>query len=276
MRVLAALLWVTSALGCAHRPLSGHELDRLDRPAFISRIEDDAGPESTVFRDDRSYSAKLKKLGAREADRRLVAKLARGATRFAVADRLRAGVFEALQGISPYDNAVDPARVASALETFLVEEVPADPPDYELLEAFGTDAIIEFVIEDYGMRSAGGRAGVYLKGFARMFRLEDRRELWCLRFSRDEVAEKADHLDPFLVGQQPQLFGTRMARVVDELAERFARELNPPDRGLGGRTNKPGSEELEEKSDDTNRTGREPPPPKPEDELPPGELPPPD
>ena len=275
MRLFAALSLLI-AFGCAHKPLNGRELDRIDRPAFISRIEDDAGPRAKVFREDDSYGPKLKKLGTREADRRLAAKLGQGATRFAVADRLRAGVFSALQGTAPYNNSVDPAQVASALETFLVEEVPADPPDYQLLKAYGADAIVEFVIEEYGMRSSGGRAGAFVKGFGRMFRM-DGRELWYLRFSRDEVDEKAEHLDPFRVGQQPQLFGDRMAAILNQLAERFATELNPPDRGLGGKANKPGSEELDEKPDDTHRTGREREQQKPrEDELPPGELPPPD
>ena len=46
--------------------------------AFISRIEEKAGPRSLVFRDDSSYGGKLKKLEPKEADRRLQLKLEKG------------------------------------------------------------------------------------------------------------------------------------------------------------------------------------------------------
>lgn len=273
MRVLAALL-LAFASGCAHQRLAAQDLDRVKRPAFISRIEHDAGPRARVFREDPSYRAKLKKLGVREADRRLAAKLAQGATRFAVADRLRGGVQDGLPALPPWDAAVEPARVATALETFLVEEVPADPPDYELLRAFGTDAVVEFVIDEFGMRSEGGRAGVYIRGSARMFRL-DGQTLWRAPFLRDEVAERAEHLDPFLVGQRPHLFGERVAALINAVAERLVAELNPPGRTLARPPRPHGSGELSDPPDDSQRTGRERPPPA-EPELPPGELPPPD
>ena len=69
--------------------MSGSDLDQVNRPAFLSRIEEGAGPESRVFRDDASYAAKLKTLAPDEADRRLRLKLVKAVTRFELGDRLR-------------------------------------------------------------------------------------------------------------------------------------------------------------------------------------------
>ncbi len=123
--------------------------------------------------------------------------------------------------------------VATALQSFLVEEVPAGPPDYELLKPLGADAVVEIVIENYGMRSENGRAGCYVEGYARMFRLDDRSTIWFQKFRRDQVKEKAEHLDPFLVGQRPELFSDRMRPLLDELGAQFAKELTPKDRRGG-------------------------------------------
>src|SRR3954464_15897004 len=111
MRPLA-LGAVLLAVGCAHKPLSGADLDRVTHPAFVSRIEDQAGPKARVFRDDSTYRDKLKKLDAKEADRRLAVKLTSGAedpngakipsiNRFQVADTLRATTLSLLPKESP-------------------------------------------------------------------------------------------------------------------------------------------------------------------------------
>ncbi len=50
--LLVLLVLVT---GCASQQLSGASLDRVARPAFISRIEEQAGPKSLVFREDGAY-----------------------------------------------------------------------------------------------------------------------------------------------------------------------------------------------------------------------------
>lgn len=226
-------------MGCAHRPLSASSLEAVRQPAFISRIEDGAGPKSTVFRDDSAYSDRLKKLEAKEADRRLQVKLHSGTgtpgkgdgipsiTRFEIADGLRASTLALLPNHAPWNNVVDPITVASALESFLVEEVPANPPNYELLKPFGADAIIEFVIEDYGMRSDRGRAGVYLVGYGRMFRLDGGGNLWFRSFEVDEVASKIAELDPFVVAKNPQIFRKHMQQLVRTVAELFAKDLMP-------------------------------------------------
>ncbi|MDQ3263063.1 MAG: hypothetical protein M3Y59_05300 [Myxococcota bacterium] len=274
-------LWVVGfamlALACGHRRLSGSELDRVQRPAFISRIEDDAGPRALVFREDGAYGGKLKKLDAKEADRRLAVKLQRGLTRFELSDRLRATTLSGLPAESPWTHAVDPASVATVLESFLVEEVPANPPDYELLRPLGADAVVEFVISEYGMHSRNGRAGAYFKGYARMFFL-DGAEAWRHPIDEDELELSTPHLDPFAVGKTPELYRARMVALVDRLAKRFVSELSPKDR-RGGPAVKPVTRELSAPPDDTNRTGKEnrPPPAAPEeDALPPGELPDPD
>jgi hypothetical protein len=264
--------------GCGTTRLSGGNLNRVVQPAFISRIEETAGPKSLVFREDDAYREKLKKLEPKEADRRLQAKLVSAMTRFEISERLRVNTINQLPRERPWTNTVDAARVATALESFLVEEVPANAPDYDLLEPLGADAVVEFVIEDYGMRSEDGHAGAYLKGYGRMFRLDGRSEVWRRPFEADQIDAGAPHLDPFRVGKEPELFRQAMSSLLDVVAEQFAKDLTPPDRGaepppppVQGRD--PGA------PDSTNRTGREnqlPPPPPPEPELPPGELPDPD
>jgi hypothetical protein len=269
--VIVALL----AAGCASQRLAGADLDRVARPAFISRIELEAGPRSLVFREDSAYKDKLKKLEPKEADRRLQAKLTAAVTRFEVSERLRVNTFRQLPAERPWVNTLDPARVATILESFLVEEVPANAPDYDLLSRLGADTVVEFVIQDYGMRSDGGRAGAYIRGYARMFKLNGRAELWRQPFEVDRVAEGSEHLDPFKVGKEPTLFRQQLTEMLDVLAERFAQDLTPKDRKPGGAL--PAGAELEE-SDNMNPAGRErPAPARPTDpELPPGELPDPD
>ncbi|WP_224363219.1 hypothetical protein [Hyalangium versicolor] len=263
--------------GCATTRLAGAELDRVTQPAFISRIEDGAGPKALVFREDDAYGEKLKKLEPKEADRRLQAKLSKAVTRFEISERLRVNTINQLPRERPWTNVVDPARVASALESFLVEEVPANAPDYDLLVPLGVDVVVEFVIQDYGMRSEKGHAGAYLKGYGRMFRLDNRSELWRRPFSADQIEIGAPHLDPFRVGKDPDLFRQGITSLLDGVAEQFAKDLTPKDR-RGGAPLPEGAEMTA--PDSTNRTGREnqqpPPPQKPDPELPAGELPDPD
>jgi hypothetical protein len=178
--------------------------------------------------------------------------------------------FRQLPRERPWVNTVDPAQVASVLESFLVEEVPALAPDYNLLKTLRVDAVVEFVVEDYGMRSKRGRAGAYLRGYARMFRLEGRAELWRYPFDLDEVDGGLEHLDPFKVGKDPSMFRARMTDLVDVLASRFAEDLSPKER----KSRAP----LPDAGPETEAPARERPvrvkplPP----ELPPGELPDPD
>jgi hypothetical protein len=264
------LVMLALASGCVSQRLSGANLERVGRPAFISRIEDGAGPRSRVFREDASYAGKLKKLDPKEADRRLKAKLARAVTRFELSERLRVNTVAQLPAGPPWSRTVDPARVATVLESFLVEEVPANPPDYELLAPLGADTVVEFVIQDYGMRSEDGRAGAYLVGFGRMFTLAGREELWRREFRVDQRQAGAPHLDPFRVGKEPELFRQAMTAMLDEVSAQFARDLNPTSRTGGPPAPEPPPERATPEGTDRVRE----PPPQPE--LPAGELPDPD
>jgi hypothetical protein len=270
-----SILLVLLALvtGCASQRLSGASLDEVARPAFISRIEEQAGPKSLVFREDDAYGDKLKKLEPKEADRRLQVKLAQAVTRFEISERLRVNTFRQLPRERPWTATLDPARVATVLESFLVEEVPANAPDYDLLAPLGADAVVEFVIQDYGMRSEDGRAGAYLKGYGRMFMLDGRSEVWRRPFEVDQVKTGAEHLDPFKVGKNPELFRQAITTLLDEVAARFAQDLRPKDRQGGApplETPAP-----EQTAPDGTETIREPTKPA-EPELPAGELPDPD
>lgn len=228
--LLASVAVVIGASSCAHRALSGAELDRVTRPAFVARIEEGAGPKSMVFRDDGAYGPKLKRLDPKEADRRLQVKLARGMSRFEVSEGLRAKTLSLLPQELPWSNVVDQARVAFALQSYLVEEVPANPPDYDLLLPLGADAVVELVIEDYGMRSEDGRAGTYVQGYGRMFRLDGRAEIWRRAFRADQVESGSPHVDPFRVAKEPQRFRAELTTLLDAVAMQFAKDLNPPGR----------------------------------------------
>lgn len=230
-RSLVAFAAVAFALaGCAHKPLSGSSLDEVRAPAFISRIEENAGPRSEVFREDASYAPKLKRLAPKEADRRLTVKLEKAMGRFEIAERLRASTFALLPQERPWSSSLDPAQVSSQLQQFLVHEVPANSPDYNLVKELGADSVVEFVIEEYGMRSRGGKAQAYLVGYGRMFRIGGG-ELWRRNFEVDMAKEAAfDKLDPFRVAKEPELWRNTMSVMLDAVARQFAQDLNPPGR----------------------------------------------
>jgi hypothetical protein len=259
-RLLVATALPLLIFGCAHKSLSGSDLDRVTRPAFVSRIEEGAGPKALVFRYDGTYGAKLKKLDPKEADRRLAARMERGnekeklpgVSRFEVSEGLRSKVLALLPREAPWSNAVDPISVATALESFLVEEVPANAPDYELLRPYGADAVVEFVIEDYGMRSSNGHAGTYVVGYGRMFML-DGGTLWRRSFTADQIDAKMAHVDPFRVGKDPNVYRLELMTLLDGVAQQFAKDLNPP---RAGPPPTPSGNDLQG-DDGSNNTGRE-------------------
>jgi len=245
MRLLVAAVPLLLVTACAHRPLSGADLDGVHQVAFIARIADEAGPKSTVFRDDSSYRPKLapRRIDDKEADRRLAVVLAQGTradarrqtkemrsmSRFEVADTLRAETLGRLPEEAPWRDVVDPTIVARSLESFLVQEVPANAPDYERLRQHEVDTIVEIVVEEYGMRSEGGKAGVYLLGFARMFKL-DGGELYHRRFVSDDLKAGLEPMDPFKVARDASLFAARLKQVLIGVADQIAKDLNPPER----------------------------------------------
>lgn len=272
-RSILLLLGLSVLTGCAAQRLAGADLDRVRRPAFISRIEEGAGPRSLVFREDSAYEAKLKTLEPVEADRRLTVKLQQAVTRFEISERLRVNTLSQLPREHPWTRVIDPARVASVLESFLVEEVPANAPDYNLITPLGADTIVEFVVQEYGMRSEKGRAGAFVRGYGRMFTLDGQSEVWRRPFEIDQVSAGAANLDPFKVGKDPGLFHKALTAMLDEVAETFVKDLTPRDRRGGP----PLPETPASAAPDTVRPNwRDPPPPKPEPELAPGELPDPD
>jgi hypothetical protein len=222
-------------VGCAHQPLSAQGIEVVQRPAFISRIVEGAGPKSTVFRDDSSWAPRLKKLDAKEGDRRLTLKLEKGSdtertlSRFVVADTLRSQVLSELPRSPPWTKVAPTTQVAALLESFLVDEVPANEPDVSRLKPLGIDTIIEIVVEDFGLRSAGGKAGVYLYGYARLYQ-PGGDVLYRRAFFSDELRAGLEPLDPFEVNKHPAIFATRLKAILLAVAHQIALDLSPATR----------------------------------------------
>lgn len=256
---------------CGHVPLSNSELNTVARPAFVARLELDAGPRSTVFRDLSSQASRLQGLAPAEGDRRLAAKLAEGATPFEVGERLRVGVVTRLPQEAPWTYTVPAGEVSGVLQSLLVEEQPQSRPDVRQLERLGADTLIELVVDRYGMRGEGGAPGIYLSGRARMSRLSSGSTYYARRFSFRMPSSEEFPLDPLAIAQQPRLFGEALARLLDRAAEQIAADLQPNGRTAGARR-APGAPvpSLDDPSDSLERPDRLPPP-----ELPDGELPPP-
>ena len=253
MRSSSLVVLAIGLAGCAHSPLSASALDDTKSIAFIARIEDEAGPKSNVFRADGAYKERLKRLDDKEGDRRLGNALTVGSlekneagvyevahhtiSRFEIADSLRSNTLAQLPKHSPWSEVVQPVDVARVLESFLVHEVPANAPDYERLAALGADTIVEIVVEEYGMRSEKGKAGAYLVGFARMFRINGP-ELYHRRFSSDDLNAGVEGLDPFAVRKNTELFSARIKQMVLAISTQVAKDLTPAERRET--SNKPG------------------------------------
>ncbi len=212
---------------CAHAPLSNQDLESFSKPAFIVHVDKGAGPRSTVFRDDaKSYGDRAKALD----DKGLATRLEKGSdgersmNRYQLADSLRAQVLSELPKARPWKNSAPPTQVAAALESFLVEEVRASGPDVSRLAPLGVDAVVEIVIEDYGLRSEGGKAGVFLYGNARLYRLSGA-TLYRRAFFSDEVKAGLAVLDPFEVEAHPAKFTGQLKGVLEAVAHQLALDL---------------------------------------------------
>lgn len=248
MRPIQTLVALFVCLGaCAHSPLSPTALDEARGVAIVARIEDEAGPRSTVFRDDITWRPQLepRRIDDKEADRRLAAVLANGTfekdasgakrlkahtmSRFELADTLRSGILGALPNQHPWTHSANPASVASMLESFLVQEVPANAPDYLRLVDLGVDTVVEIVIEGYGMHAKEGRAGVWLAGTARLFRIGGA-ELYHRSFICDDLTAGSEPLDPFAVARNASLFTDHLRPIIAGVADQIARDLTtePP------------------------------------------------
>lgn len=187
-----------------------------------------------MFRDDgASYVAALKGIEFREADRRLAAKLTNGArgihsmSRFELAGTVQAEVLARVPAEPPWREVVSPEEVARVLESYLVEEVPANPPDYRRLKELDADSVLEVVVEEFGMKSAKGRAGLWMLGHARMFTIDGPVFYW-RRFRIDELSAEVPHLDPFAVAKNPTLYVERMRGLLRSVATAIAGDLTVP------------------------------------------------
>ena len=243
LRLAVASVLTLGLAGCAHSNLEGTDLDKVQHPAFVSRVADEAGPRVNVYRSDSAQAAKLTGTSPEDADRRLEESLKPALSRFEAAERVRAHVYAAIQSEKPWSQAVPPSQVASALETFLVQEVPGSPPDYTRLKPLGADSVVEFVIEGYGMRSEKGVPQTWVRGTGRMFRLGDGGELWRSDFSGTSVDAGLQPLDPASLSSNPRAFHEQLVAVLDSVSVRLARQLSPTNRAGGGPT-PPGTGEL--------------------------------
>lgn len=246
---LAASVLVLGLAGCAHTALEGSDLDRVQRPAFVSRVSDEAGPRVSVYRSDSAQASKLAGTSPEDADRKLEESLRPVLSRFEAAERLRSHVHAAIQSEKPWSQAVPPSQVASALETFLVQEVPGGAPDYGRLRPLGADSVVEFVIEEYGVRTEKGVPQTWVRGTGRMFRLGDGGELWRSGFSGTSTEAGLTPLDPSTLAANPRPFHEQMVAVLDSVSVRLARQLSPTQRA-GGAPTPPGTGELRRPGDE--------------------------
>ena len=249
LRLAVASVLTLGLAGCAHANLEGSDLDKVQHPAFVSRVADEAGPRVNVYRSDSAQAAKLGGTSADAADRKLEESLKPVLSRFEAAERLRSHVHAAIQTEKPWSQAVPPSQVASALETFLVQEVPGSPPDYTRLKPLGADSVVEFVIEEYGVRTEKGVPQTWVRGTGRMFRLGDGGELWRSGFSGTSTEAGLQPLDPAALSANPRAFHEQMVAVLDAVSVRLARQLSPTNRAGGGPT-PPGTSELKTAPDE--------------------------
>jgi hypothetical protein len=239
---LAASILTLGLAGCAHSSLQASDLDQVKRPAFVSRMADEAGPRVTVYRSDSALASKLTGTTPTDADHRLETSLKPAMSSFEAAERLRSHVYAAIDTEKPWSQAVPPSQVAGALETFLVQEVPGGAPDYARLKPLGADSVVEFVIEEYGIRAEKGVPQTWVSGSGRMFRLSDGGELWRSGFSGNSTAAGLPPLDPSTLAGDPRPFKEQMVAVLDSVSVTLARQLSP------GAT-PPGTKELQTPAD---------------------------
>jgi hypothetical protein len=235
---------VLGALGCSHAQLSGADLDRVQRPAYVGRVAEGAGPKAQPGLDGTPTEAQL------------VTAMNSAIGKFEVSERLRSQVSVALRGEKPWSNAVPASQVASALETFLVERVPAVPPDYNRLKPTGADAVVELVVEEYGIRPENGVNQSYLRGYGRMFLLADGSELWRSDFQRSGALQGLPPLTSSAVQSNPAPYGDQLRALLDATAASLALELSPSGRA-GGRPTPAGTGEAGAPADAPTKTEQE-------------------
>lgn len=237
-------LAVLCALGCSHAQLSGADLDRVQRPAYVGRVAEGAGPKAQGAG------------GADASNAALSTAMNAAIGKFEVSERLRSQVAVALKAEKPWSNAVPASQVASVLETFLVERVPAVPPDYNRLKPTGADAVVELVVEEYGVRPQGAQSQTFVRGYGRMFLLADGSELWRGEFQRSGESQGLPPLDASSLQSSATAYGDQMRTLLDASAAALAQELTPPGR-RGGRPTPSGTGELSVPPDAPTKTEQE-------------------
>jgi len=208
----------------------------------VARVAD--GPHARVFREDPAWHARLaeRSLEDAEGDRRLALALEKGTfeklpdggkrlvahtmSRFELAETLRAAVVGGLPARQPWISMASPQDVARELESYLVQDASGANPDYQRLKGLGVDAVLEVLVEDYGLRSEQGRAGAFLVGSARLFR-PDGGTLYLRRFVSDEVTFQLESADPFAVARDASLFARRLEPILAAVAQQILGDLGP-------------------------------------------------
>ena len=219
-------------------------MDRVQRPAYVGRVAEGAGPKLPGV------------AGTDASDAQLAASMNAAIGKFEVSERLRSQVAVALKAEKPWSNAVPASQVASVLETFLVERVPAVPPDYNLLKPTGADAVVELVVVEYGVRPQGAQSQAFVRGFGRMFLLADGSELWRGEFQRSGETQGLPPLDASAFQSSATAYGDQLRTLLDASAAALAQELTPPGR-LGGRPTPAGAGELSVPADAPTKTEKE-------------------
>ena len=183
---LTALV-LLSASGCAHQPLAQASAARMAHPAFVVRVS--PGGEAI-----------------------------QGTARFELAERLRAGLFQALPRKAPWTGRVDPLAVMNALQLLLVQDESSGPLDYGSLRPLGADGVVDLEVRRWGVRrDAKAGDAVFAELTGRVFLLEGG-ELW-----RGDVAVSLPAPDGLSEGERLAL----LAEAFGEVGRRTAARLSP-------------------------------------------------
>jgi hypothetical protein len=183
---LTVLALVISS-GCAHRPLAPESAERMAHPAFVVRVAP-TGEDMP------------------------------GAVRFELAERLRAGLFQALPRKSPWTGRVDPLAVMNALQLLLVQDESSRPLDCASLRPLGADGVVDLEVRQWGLRRDPRKGdAVFAQLSGRVFLLEGG-ELW-----RGEVAVALPAPEGLTEDQRHAL----LAEAFGEMGRRTAARLSP-------------------------------------------------
>jgi hypothetical protein len=130
------------AAACAHAPLAQEEAQRMVHPAFVVRV-----------------AGKGEGLG--------------GVPRYELAERLRAGLFQALPRKAPWTGRVDPLAVVRELQLLLVQDEADTEPDFGALRNVGADGVVDVKVERWGRKPGKDKVPpqVFAEGRARAFLL---------------------------------------------------------------------------------------------------------